>query len=97
METYFFVVWGLLIIFIAVYNYLYITAVVPALAKTKGNAHIELMPSRQIQDIDEYVRLFESENVKPWQFYPARYVRACGGVLALLAILGFLFFRAEVG
>ena len=97
METYFLVVWGLLIAFIAVYNYLYITVVVPALKGIRGNAQIELMPSKQIEDIDEYVRSLESKNSKPWQYYPARYIRAVAAVLALLVISGFLFIRTEVG
>jgi len=90
VNTYFNFVWLLLIVYAALYNYIYIGVVLPELEKFRGSSKIELMPSKQLADLDEYVRLFGGAEEKPWQYYPARHCRAAVAFLALLSLVGLL-------
>ena len=92
---YFNLVWILIIVCAVLYNYIYIGVVLPELEKIRGSSPIELMPSKQIGDIDEYVRIKDQLPHKPWQYYPARYWRSVATVLAMFSIVGLLV--AELG
>jgi hypothetical protein len=95
MSVYFNLVWILIIFFVALYNYIYIGVVLPELEKIRGSSQIELLPTKQVGDIDEYVRLQAQKDNKPWQYYPARYWRSVATVLASLSMFGLLI--AELG
>ncbi len=97
MDAYFFFVWILIILYVALFNSVYASVAIPTINQSGGNAQLELLPTKQISALDEYVRIVEIGGTRPWQYYLARHARSSTATIAVLGVIGLLISGAEVG
>ena len=91
-ESYFFVVWFLVALYVLLGNYLYFSKILPALGDDTGHASPKFLPSGQFGQVKAYVRMLEQKQDKPWFYYFLKNIAAISA-LVLLAMAP-LFLKA---
>tara|TARA_Y100001933_G_C18470187_1_gene343802 strand:+ start:56 stop:352 length:297 start_codon:yes stop_codon:yes gene_type:complete len=91
-ESYFFVVWFLVALYVLLGNYVYFRKILPALGDETGNAAPRFLPSGQFSQVKEYLRVLEKEQERPWFYYFLKNIVAINA-LFLLAVAP-LFLKA---
>ena len=83
LESYFILLWVLVMLHVALGNYLYLRKVLPALRSDTGDASPRFLPSAQSRQVKDYLRMLERERTKPWFYF---FLKHQGVITALLAL-----------
>ena len=89
IELNFFLVFVLVVIYVAIGNLVYFRHIIPTLEKEKlgnkmGNVIPSGMPSRQKKHMEQYLRILDENNLKPWFYY---YLKFNNAILIIIFVL----------
>ena len=82
-ESHFIVVFLLFVVYIALGSYLYFCKILPGIDRAGGRG-VPGLPSEQLRQIKEYVRLLDEKNERPWYYPFLRYNPQIAAVLFAL-------------
>ena len=74
-ETTFFIMFGAIVVYVVLGNYLYWAKILPTLDKP-----MELMPSGQLRDVDRYLEILDEQERRPWFVPLLRNIRVISGI-----------------
>jgi len=89
-ESYYSVIWFLIVLYVVLGNYLYFAKVLPALKSDTGDAAPRFLPSGQFRQVKEYLRLLEREPTRPWFYHFLKNLAAITALLVLAMVPLFL-------
>ena len=85
VELFFIILFILLVVYIALGNYLYWVKILPVLNEHGGNEHPIALPG-QFKQIDTYISILNKNKSKPWFYFYLKHIRMISFVLFVLVI-----------
>ena len=96
LVTYFSIVWILVVTYVVVGLYVHTRKILPKLREVHGHAVMPLMPSKQLSQIDEYLKILDEAGERPWYYLYLRHIRKIISALLLMMVPIFLEFAGAL-
>ena len=82
--------WIVVMAYVIVGNYLYFTKVLPALSRDGLDGWPKFLPSKQLAQVDFFLRRFPPPDPRPWFYGVLSHVRAITAAVVVVELVAFV-------